>query len=131
MRADHCAFAALDAQAWLPNRDFQSNVAFFILRGAGWEGAVNRHGADRDVVALIDHHWAERVAYEFRRGSGDGGAAGQFAGDLSRYLDLAEVSQRVINGFEVLLNNSFAAFAVGLLDALLNFFSRLFARQNA
>ncbi len=131
VRADHDALAALDAQVGFPNRDFQGDVAFFPLRGAGREGAVHRHGAHGHVVAFEGQHRAEHVLDEVRRFGRDDGPARDLGGGLRRNLDLEQVLDGRIDGGKVLLHNGFAALAVGLLDGVLDLGDGLLARQDA
>ena len=67
MRTDHRALAALDAGRRLPHRDLLRQIAFLVLRGGGGEGAVARHGADRQVVAAAGDDLEEDVAHELGR----------------------------------------------------------------
>ena len=46
MRADKCAFGALDAKVRFPDRDFERDIAFFPLGGGGGEGAIHWEGTD-------------------------------------------------------------------------------------
>ncbi len=64
VRANHDALAALDAQLFVPHRNFQRDVALLPLRGSRGEGAVDRHGADRDLVAVAGDHQRFHVAHE-------------------------------------------------------------------
>src|ERR1039457_4926788 len=62
--ANHDALAALDAKLLVPHRNFQRDVSLLPLRGAGGEGPVDGHGADRDEVAVAGNHQAFDVAHK-------------------------------------------------------------------
>ena len=76
MRADQDALAALYAEGLVPHGDFEGDVALLPLRGGGGEGAVDGHGADREIVAIAGDDLGEHVAARRpgrRRGPGDAG----------------------------------------------------------
>ncbi len=56
VRADEAAVAALDAGVGVPERHQVGDVALLERGGAAGVGAVDRQGADRQVVAVAGHH---------------------------------------------------------------------------
>ena len=70
VRADIGAFAALNADLGIPDRDLQRDVAFFPYGGAGWISAVIGDLADRQVVAVFGDDGAQHL---FDKGRGRSG----------------------------------------------------------
>ena len=52
VRADHRAFAAVDADTWIPDRDLLGDGPLLVFRRPAGERAVDREGADGQQVAL-------------------------------------------------------------------------------
>ena len=76
-------------------------------------------------------HWTKHIPDKIRGSGRDRRAAGDLAGDLGRHLDLVQVDQGLVHGGVVLLDDGFAAFAVGLLDGLLDLLNGFITRQDA
>ena len=131
MRADEHALAALDAQVRFPDGDLERDVALLPLGGAGGEGAVHRHGRDGNLFAFEGDDGGECLFDEVRRFGRNRCTHGRFAGGFGRDFDFVQVGQGLVHGFEVLLDDRLAAFAVGLLDGMLDLLDGLFARQDA
>jgi len=56
------AVAALGAEFGFPHGDFFSDIAFFVLRGASGEGAVERQLGNRQLFAALRDDFAERFS---------------------------------------------------------------------
>ena len=69
VRADQRAFAALDAGFRIPNRDFGSDAAFFVLSGSGRPGSVNDFAESRyrQFVTTVGNDFTGQLFNEFRR----------------------------------------------------------------
>src|SRR6516162_3311271 len=130
MRADEHAFAALDAQAFVPYRNLQRDIALLPLRGAAGKCAVNRHGAYRERVSLAGDDPGANSLDKFRRLGGYGRTDVKAAGYLARHRDLMQVVQSGIHGSEVLLDHRFAPLAIGLLNGALDGGNGLVPRQH-
>ena len=131
MRADQDALAALDAQVLVPNGNFECDVALLPLRGAGGEGAVERHGAHRQIVAFAGYNARRELLHEIGRAGRNRRPHIETGGGFDRYLHFAQVAQCGIHGGEILLHHGLAALAVSLLDGVLDRRDGLFARQYA
>ena len=62
VRADHDAFAALDAEILVPGGDELRDVALLPLGGAGGEGSACGNCADGERIALAGGNLAEHAA---------------------------------------------------------------------
>ena len=125
MRAHGGALAALDTGfagfglLGLPDRNFQRQVALFILGGAAGEGAVHRHFGNLHAVAFANDNLAEHVAHKVGGTGGQGG--GQLvAGDGGAQGHFVQVGQGGIHSLDVLGHHFVTLLAVGLLDGFLN-----------
>ena len=98
---------------------------------AGGEGAVDGHGAHRQVVAFAGDDPGGDLLHELGRRGGDRRADIERRGDLARNWYLVEVAEGRIHRREILLHHAFAALAVGLLDGVLDGGDGFFARQHA
>ncbi len=65
MRANKGAFTTLDADLFVPDRDFEGDVAFLVLGGAGGVGAVIGQHANRQIVAIAGDDRADDFLDEF------------------------------------------------------------------
>ena len=121
VRANHDAFAALDAQVGFPDRDLQGDVALFPLGGAGGEGAVDGNGDHGQVVA-VEGDDLRRGRSRTNSGARRGRPARRVTVEviLVGDLDLVQVGQGAVHGLEVLLHHGFTALAVGLFDGMLD-----------
>ena len=123
MRANKGAFTALDTQVRFPDRDFERNIAFFPLGGAGGESAIHREGADGQALAFEGNDRSQDIHYKIRGFSRNWRAAGDLAGDGCRNFDFEQVCQGVVNSVKVLFDNCFTAFAVSFLDGFLDLYN--------
>ena len=118
--ADQNALAALDADLFVPHRNLERDVPFLPLGGGAGESAVDRHGADRQVVAFagddLGEHFLDKLRSFFRHRA----PQVKGAGNLIRNLDLVQVAEGLVHGGEILLHDGFAALSVGLLDGVLD-----------
>ncbi len=131
VRADHRALAALDADVWIPDRDFVGQVALLPLRRTGGVGAIDGQGADRQLIAFFGDHRAQDLAHEGRCVCRDRGQPFDVAANGRGHLDFVQVFQGVIDRGQVHLDDRFTFAAVGLADRLLDLLDRLIARQHA
>ena len=130
MGTDHRAFTALNAGLRVPRGNLQCDIAFFPLRGAGREGAVDRESADGNAVTVAGVDYAEDIALEFWGLRGECVRRFGFASDLLRNGDFEEVGQSFVDGAEVLLHDLFAFSAVRVADGFANGFDGFFAGKN-
>ncbi len=130
MRAHHHAFAALDAQVLVPNRNLQRQVTLLPFGSAGGKGAVHGHRADRQSVAVSGVDGRQHSAYELRR-AGHGLLRLIAAGGRAGYLDFVQIRQRMIHSGEVLLHHGFAPLAIGFARWRFDGRDGLIARQCA
>ena len=117
MRAIQRAHAALDTSGGIPDRDVDSDVAFLVLRRGGREGAVHRHGGDRQIVAVAGDHDARHFLDEFRSVGRDGGLH-RFLG-VDDHLVLRHLGnglQAGVHGLVVHGHDGFALLRIGLDD---------------
>ncbi len=77
--ADQHALAALDAELLVPLGNFEGDVALLPLRGADGEGAIDGHGADRQIVAFAGDDHGRDLLHE------SGGGGGHVAGGDRRW----------------------------------------------
>ncbi len=131
VRADDRALSALDAEVRIPHRHLLGNVALFILCRPGRIGPVHRQCAHRQIVSLQGEHGRRDVADEFRRRVGHELVWVRVSGRGGRYLDLEQVGDRGIDGFEILLDHLFALAGIGLFRCFLDRRDRLVARHHA
>ena len=66
MRTDKGTDGALDAELLVPHRDVYRNVALLVLRCGGREGAVDRHGGNRQIVAEAGDDWTSNLLDKLR-----------------------------------------------------------------
>lgn len=108
-----------------------SAIPRFELRGAAGPGAVDRHRADRQQIALATQHRRGDLLDEVRRTVGhrrhpmDRGGAG--FGDPQRL----QRGDGTVDGREVALHHRASAAAVGRLDGGLDLRDRIGARNHA
>ena len=132
MRAYQRAFAALDTGFGIPNRDFGSNAAFFVLGCACRPCAVNNFAEcrNREFVTAVGNDFACQFLNEFRRIGRNRQRAVECRSNMVRIVNFVQVSQRGVNSFKVFLNNSVTFFAVGFLNCILNLRDSFIFRQN-
>ena len=100
VRADRHALQALDAGLLVPHRNFQREIALFVLRRGGRERAVVRERAHRQVVAVSRRRWCRaRCAQTPARPGEIGGSSGPAPFNLwLAHRHLVQVRQRVVHG---------------------------------
>ena len=69
MGTDQHTLATLNTHFRIPNRHFEGNIAFFPLRGAGGIGAINRHRAHGQQIAVAGNHHRRHALDKVRCGS--------------------------------------------------------------
>ena len=131
MRAHHHALAALDAEVFVPHRDFESDVALLPHRGAGRECPVDRQLRNRERIAVAGDDRSEHVLHKLGRGFRNRAAHIEPAGDGVGNRHLVHMVERRVHGGVVLPNHRFAALAVSLVNRLLDLRDRFLARQDA
>ena len=99
MRADGHAFQALNANLFVPHRDFQGEIPFFILSRSGRKRTVVGECGDGQVVAVAGGNLAEHLADEGRGIRGDGWQQRTTAVDpVVQDIDLVQIGQGVVHG---------------------------------
>ena len=131
MRADGHAFCALDADFFVPDRDFHREIAFFVLRRAGRERAVHRERADGQFITFTGGEPAQHVPDELRRVGRDGREQVAAAIEALGQRHFVQMFECVVHGLEVHGHDFLAFFAVGFLDGIFDGFDGLVARQHA
>ena len=131
VRADERAFSALDTYIRVPDRDFQGDIPFLPTSGGGRIGAIHRHFAHRQIIAVIDHHGGEHIAHKFGGFRNHCRTARHQTVNRCRNLHLGKMRNGGVHGLKVLLDDGFAALAVSFLNALLDFINGFIARQYA
>ncbi len=132
MRADGHALQTLDARLLVPHRNFQREIALFVLRRRGRERAVVRERADRQIVAVAAGDFAENIAHKLRRVRRDRRKQRAGAVDfVAAHRDFVQMRQRVVHGLQIHLDDFIALLAVGFLDGILDRVNRLVLRQHA
>ena len=117
MRAIQRAHAALDTSRGIPDRDVDGDVSLLVLRRGGREGAVHRHGGDRQIVAVAGDHDARHFLDEFRSVGRDGGLHRFFGVDDHLVLrHFGNGLETGVDGLVVHGHDGFALLAIGLDD---------------
>src|SRR5208282_722962 len=112
VRADHGAFAALNADLRIPRRNFKRNVALLPLRRAGGKGAIDWKRAHRKIVAVTGVDYAEHIALKLRRSGRKRRRHFRVARHYLRNRDFEHVGQSFIHGAQVLLHHLVAFFPI-------------------
>ncbi len=131
MRTNHHTFSALDAQAFIPHRDFESDISLLPLRCPCGESSVDRKCRDRDVITIGADDLAQHVADKFRRFTRDWQPARRRRCDRCRDCDLIQILERSVHGVEVFPDHGLPALAIGLFDGVFDLSNGRFARENA
>src|ERR1700674_2310989 len=130
MRADHCAFAALDTGFRVPHRNLERDVALLPFGGPGGKRPIGWESAHGYLTAVPSVDQAEHMALKLGCLGRERGWHFGLAGRLLRHADFEKVGQCFIYGAQVLLYDLFTLLAVGVTDGLANGLNCLLARQN-
>jgi len=131
VRADEAAMPALDAEVGHPFRHEIGDIALLPRRGAGREGAIHRHVADRDVVAVPGHHARGHPPHEGRCVVGHHRRTVAPAARRRRHRHLGQIGEGVIDRGVVAPHHVLALFGIGGTDRVLDMRDRRIARQHA
>ncbi len=110
--ADHaCGQTSTHLPHWMQSSsshtgNLQRDVALLPLRGGGGEGAVDGHGAHRQVVAFAAMILAVTFCTNSGAAAGTGGRMSNSAVTLRRDLHLVQVVERRVHRGEVLLHHA-------------------------
>ena len=116
VRTDEAALSALNAKVFAPDRNGVGEVALFERGGARRERAVDRYGADRNLVAQSGENPRGHGADEIRRIRRRQGRHGDLAGDVRRNRRLAQPRQGSVDRREVLVDDRLPLPRVCLAD---------------
>ena len=131
VRANHDALAALDTKLLIPHRNFEGDVALLPLGRSRRKGAIDRHGANGNLVAIAGDHQGFHVANKIGGVDRDCRTNIEGRSNRLRNLHFMQILQGRIDGGEVLADNRLAALAIGLLDSVFDGGDGFFTRQNA
>ena len=132
VRAHERADRALRADGLVPDRDLLRDAALFPLRGAGREGAVDRHGRHRQQVALaVEHHRGHALHEIGRRARRPPGGAPAAESARPGSATSRSAASEASTAAKLRVSTRLAALAVGLADRVLDLRDRLLARQDA
>ena len=119
MRADHRAFAAVDADRRIPDRDHLGDRPLLVLRRPGRERAVDRKRAHRQQVAVAGHEARRDPGDEVGDVVGDRRGRRLFVGDAPSVTCARRSSERSMAA-KLRCDDRLAALRVGLLDERLD-----------
>ena len=102
-----------------------ARLRFSHLRGAGGISAVGGESAHGKLVAVAGIDGAEDIALKLGRLRGKRGRNLDFAGGCFGNFHLEQMGQSLIDRLQILLNDFFALFAVGVANRLANRLNRL------
>src|SRR5215510_3490217 len=131
VRTDNRALAALKADARIPDRDFERQVALLPLGRSRRVRAVARERAHGQLIAMTGDDLAQYVTHE--RGRSLGYRRGQFDLALRPLGDsyFVETLKRPIHGVQIHLDDFFALLVVGLADRVFDRLNRLALWQRS
>ena len=126
MRADQRAVAALNALVCIPFGDLHADTALFKLGGASRNNTAGIDLGNRQLVASLRQNGLDEFIIVFI-GALDslGNSASGCFGPCFRNLDFLKSGDGDVDSIPVLLNNSVALLAIGLLCISLHVFIRL------
>ena len=119
MRAHERASGALDADAGIPARNLRGDVALLPLSCGSGPSAIVRHGAHRQVVALLRDDLGSNLLDEHRRFGGHDRRHFLISGRLGGILDFENGIARGVYGVPVALDDIVALPPVSLLGVFL------------
>ena len=130
MRANHGAFAAIDADGRIPDRDRLGDSPLLVLRRTARECPVNRERAHRQLVAVAGHQDRGHLLDEVGRVVGHRKHERAVASGLAQG-NVAQPTDRQVDGGEVAIDDSLAALRVRLLHEALDAGDRVGRGQHA
>ena len=131
MRADQYAFAALNTEVGIPDRNFLGDVALLPHGRAGRKRAVNRQDTDGQRIAVARDDLSQNIADEKRRLRRYCGEHIEHRRDTAGNLYFAEMGKRLVHGRVVLLDDGVAALSIRILNRLFDGSDGFVPRQHA
>ena len=129
--ADNGTLAALDTDFGVPNGDFHGDVALLPLCSSRRIGSINRQHGNRQAITLAGHYLCGHLLDELRSLRGDRGREFNRAASLRRNFNLVEVSQSLVYGIKVLLDDILTFLAIAPSDFQFDGLDGFVPGQNA